>query len=77
MSILEESQFHIPVAPTMWYWYPKLNEEYGHEGHCKSRHDPHKWIVVVISFLVICGTPRSSSWLGSYGLVKLEAPKYG
>jgi hypothetical protein len=28
-------------------------------------------------FLVIGGTPRSSSWLRSYGLVKLEAPKNG
>jgi hypothetical protein len=29
------------------------------------------------SFLVICGMPRGSSWLGRYGLVKLEAPKNG
>jgi hypothetical protein len=30
-----------------------------------------------VPFLVICGTPRGSSWLGRYGLVKLEAPKNG
>jgi hypothetical protein len=28
-------------------------------------------------FPVICGTPRGSSRLGRYGLVKLEAPKNG
>jgi hypothetical protein len=26
---------------------------------------------------VICGAPCSSSWLGTYGLVKLQAPKNG
>ena len=30
-----------------------------------------------MSFLVIGGMPRGSSWLRSYGLVKLEAPKNG
>jgi hypothetical protein len=29
------------------------------------------------SISVICGTPRGSSWLGRYGLVKLEALKNG
>jgi hypothetical protein len=37
----------------------------------------HRWIVLIVSFLVICGTPRGSSRLGRYGFVKLEAPKNG
>jgi hypothetical protein len=64
MSTLEE-------AMTVWFWYLKLNEEYGHEGQSKCRKDPHRWIELVVSFPVICGTPRSSSRLGRYDFVNL------
>jgi hypothetical protein len=39
----------------------------------------HSWMdsTRLYHFLVICGMPRSSSRLGRYGLVKLEAPKSG
>jgi hypothetical protein len=61
----------------MWSWYPKLNEEYGHDGQCNLWEYYHRKIVHVMSFPVRCGTPRGSSQLGRYGLVKLEARKSG
>jgi hypothetical protein len=38
----------------------------------------HSWMDSThCTFPMICGMPRSSSWLGRYGLVKLEALKSG
>jgi hypothetical protein len=54
-----------------------LNEDFGHKEKYKCRKCPHRWIILVVSFPVICGTPRGSSWLGRYDLVNLEAPKSG
>jgi len=62
-------------APKVWLWDPNVVEEYGHEGQCECRWDTHRWIVLVISFLVIGGMLRGSSGLGRYGLVKLESMK--
>jgi hypothetical protein len=58
-------------------WDPKLIKEYGHEGQRNCREDYHRWIVHVVLFSMICGTPHGSSQLGRYGIVKLEAPKIG
>jgi hypothetical protein len=68
ISTLEE-------ASIVWFWHPKLNEENLHEGKSKCRKDPHRWIVLVVPFSMICGEPRSSSLLGRYDFVKLQAPK--
>jgi hypothetical protein len=46
--------------------------ENGQEGQCNCREEYHRWMVHVVPFLVI-GMPRGSSWLGRYGLVKLES----
>ena len=32
------------------------------------------WIVLVMPFLVVCGTSHNSSWFESYGLTKLKEP---
>jgi hypothetical protein len=64
MSNLEE-------ASKVWFWYPKLNEEHGHEGHSKCKKEPHRWIILFVLFPMICGTSCISSRLWRYDFVKL------
>ena len=33
-----------------------------------------RWIVLVMSFLVVCGMSHNSSWFESYGLTKMKDP---
>jgi hypothetical protein len=42
---------------------------------------PHRWIILIMPFLVICGIPSCSSWLGSVehailDAILVENPKY-
>jgi hypothetical protein len=68
MSTLKE-------ALTVWFWYLKLNNEYGYEGQCEWRQENDLWIILSVSFRVICGMPHDFSRLGRSGLVKSKALK--
>jgi hypothetical protein len=41
------------------------------------KQDHHRWILIIVPFLMICGMPHSYSRLGRYVFVKLEALKSG
>jgi hypothetical protein len=43
----------------------------------KCIQNSHRWIFLIMSFPMVGGTPRGSSRLRRYALLKMEAPKYG
>jgi hypothetical protein len=61
----------IDVNPSHGFWTARLMKVFGHEGKCTCKYNTHGWIVYFMSFLVVCGTSRGSSWLRRNEFLKM------
>jgi hypothetical protein len=61
----------IDVNPSHGFWTARLMKVFGHEGKCTCRYNKHGWIVYIMLFPMVCGTPHGSSWLRRNEFLKM------
>ena len=61
----------IDVNPSHGFCTARLMKVFGHKGQCTCRYKTCGWIVYIILFSVVCGTPRGSSWLRRNEFLKM------
>jgi hypothetical protein len=61
----------IDVNPSHGFWTVRLMKIFGHEGQNTCIYNTHGWILYIILFPVVCGTPRGSSWLRRIEFLKM------
>jgi hypothetical protein len=61
----------IDINPSYGFWTGRLMKVFGHEGKCTCRYNTHGWIVYIMLFPMVCGTPHGSSWLRRNEFLKM------
>ena len=71
VDVVGRSVVAIDFNPSHGFWTTRLMKVFRHEGQCTCIYNTHGWIVYIMLFPVVCGTPRGSSRLGINEFLKM------